>query len=180
MNHLNQMLRGHYAYYGVAGKLRALLRVHRAVQHYWRKMLSSRASTVRYVGSNFSGSRNGSRCLDPSCTTPIESCRLSPCCESTSEEPSAGNLHAGFCGSRGRVTASATQRRSAMVVPTATRVGYQALLTLSAIGAALSIAHCSELRSAPRPSTLRRSPDFHDGYVRAFHSVRLIWLRPFV
>jgi hypothetical protein len=37
------MLRGHYAYYGVAGNLRALLRVHRAVEHYWRKMLSSRS-----------------------------------------------------------------------------------------------------------------------------------------
>lgn len=32
LNHLNQMLRGHYAYYGVAGNLRALLRVHRAVE----------------------------------------------------------------------------------------------------------------------------------------------------
>ncbi len=42
-NHLNQMLRGHYAYYGIAGNLRALLRVHRAVEHYWRKMLSSRS-----------------------------------------------------------------------------------------------------------------------------------------
>ena len=42
VNHLNQMLRGHYAYYGVAGNLRALLRIHRAVEHYWRKMLSSR------------------------------------------------------------------------------------------------------------------------------------------
>ena len=43
VNHLNQMLRGHYAYYGIAGNLRALLRVHRAVEHYWRKMLSSRS-----------------------------------------------------------------------------------------------------------------------------------------
>jgi RNA-directed DNA polymerase len=42
VNHLNQMLRGHYAYYGVVGNLPALLRVHRAVEHYWRKMLSSR------------------------------------------------------------------------------------------------------------------------------------------
>jgi RNA-directed DNA polymerase len=40
---LNQMLRGHYAYYGIAGNLRALLRVHRAVERYWRKMLSSRS-----------------------------------------------------------------------------------------------------------------------------------------
>jgi RNA-directed DNA polymerase len=42
-NHLNQMLRGHYAYYGIAGNFRALQRVHRAVECYWRKMLSSRS-----------------------------------------------------------------------------------------------------------------------------------------
>jgi RNA-directed DNA polymerase len=42
-NHLNQMLRGHYAYYGIAGNLPALLRVHRAIERYWRKMLSSRS-----------------------------------------------------------------------------------------------------------------------------------------
>ena len=40
---LNQMLRGHYAYYGIAGNIRALQRVHRAVEHYWRTMLSSRS-----------------------------------------------------------------------------------------------------------------------------------------
>jgi group II intron reverse transcriptase/maturase len=42
-NSLNQMLRGHYAYYGIAGNFRALQRVHRAVECYWRKMLSSRS-----------------------------------------------------------------------------------------------------------------------------------------
>ena len=42
-NHLNQMLRGHYAYYGIGGNFRALQRVHRAVERYWRKMLSSRS-----------------------------------------------------------------------------------------------------------------------------------------
>jgi RNA-directed DNA polymerase len=40
---LNPMLRGHYAYYGIAGNIRALQRVHRAVERYWRKMLSSRS-----------------------------------------------------------------------------------------------------------------------------------------
>jgi RNA-directed DNA polymerase len=40
---LNQMLRGHYAYYGIAGNIRALQRVHRAVECYWRIMLSSRS-----------------------------------------------------------------------------------------------------------------------------------------
>jgi RNA-directed DNA polymerase len=40
---LNQVLRGHDAYYGIAGNIRALKRVHRAVERYWRKMLSSRS-----------------------------------------------------------------------------------------------------------------------------------------
>jgi RNA-directed DNA polymerase len=39
---LNSMLRGHYAYYGIAGNIRALQRVHRAVER-WRIMLSSRS-----------------------------------------------------------------------------------------------------------------------------------------
>jgi RNA-directed DNA polymerase len=42
-NHLNQMLRGHYAYYGIDGNFRAMQRVHRAVERYWRKTLSSRS-----------------------------------------------------------------------------------------------------------------------------------------
>lgn len=37
------MLRGHYAYYGIAGNIQALQKVYRAVKHYWRKMLSSRS-----------------------------------------------------------------------------------------------------------------------------------------
>ena len=47
---LNQMLRGHFAYYGIAGNLRSLLKIHRAVERYWRKMLSSRSwhGTVRW------------------------------------------------------------------------------------------------------------------------------------
>ena len=40
---LNQVLRGHYAYYGIAGNFRALQRVYRAVERYWRKMLCSRS-----------------------------------------------------------------------------------------------------------------------------------------
>lgn len=40
---LNRVLRGHYAYYGIAGNFRALQKVHRAVERYWRKMLSSRS-----------------------------------------------------------------------------------------------------------------------------------------
>ena len=40
---LNQMLRSHYAYYGIAGNIRALQRVHRAIERYSRIMLTSRS-----------------------------------------------------------------------------------------------------------------------------------------
>src|SRR3977135_2131876 len=43
VNYLNQMLRGHYAYYGIAGNIQARQQVHRAAERYWRKMLSSRS-----------------------------------------------------------------------------------------------------------------------------------------
>jgi RNA-directed DNA polymerase len=43
VEHLNQMLRGHDAYYGIAGSIRALRKVHRAMEYYWRKMLSGRS-----------------------------------------------------------------------------------------------------------------------------------------
>jgi RNA-directed DNA polymerase len=43
VQHLNQMLRGHYAYYGIAGNFRALQRFYRAVERSWRRMLSSRS-----------------------------------------------------------------------------------------------------------------------------------------
>ena len=42
-DYLNQMLRGHYAYYGIAGNIRSLQKVYRAVERYWRNMLSSRS-----------------------------------------------------------------------------------------------------------------------------------------
>lgn len=40
---INRVLRGHYAYYGIAGNFRALQRVHRVVERYWYKMLCSRS-----------------------------------------------------------------------------------------------------------------------------------------
>lgn len=43
VDNLNTVLRGHYAYYGIAGNFRALQRVHRAVERYWHKMLCSRS-----------------------------------------------------------------------------------------------------------------------------------------
>src|SRR5712675_634426 len=40
---INAVLRGHYAYYGVAGNLRSLVKVYRVVERYWRRMLCSRS-----------------------------------------------------------------------------------------------------------------------------------------
>jgi RNA-directed DNA polymerase len=41
------IVNSHYAYYGIAGNFRALQKVHRAVERYWRKMLSSRSRSGR-------------------------------------------------------------------------------------------------------------------------------------
>jgi group II intron reverse transcriptase/maturase len=48
VDELNDALRGHYAYYGVAGNIRALQRVYRNVERYWRKMLCSRSWAGRH------------------------------------------------------------------------------------------------------------------------------------
>ncbi|GMA64866.1 hypothetical protein GCM10025859_53060 [Alicyclobacillus fastidiosus] len=40
---INQMLQGHYAYYGMAGNMRWLIKVYQATDFYWRRMLSSRS-----------------------------------------------------------------------------------------------------------------------------------------
>jgi RNA-directed DNA polymerase len=45
VDNLNQVLRGHYAYYGIAGNFHAIQRVYRRVECYWRKMLCSRSRT---------------------------------------------------------------------------------------------------------------------------------------
>src|SRR5450759_590590 len=47
---LNQVLRGHYAYYGLAGNWRSLHKVYRFVERYWHKMLCSRswAATITW------------------------------------------------------------------------------------------------------------------------------------
>jgi RNA-directed DNA polymerase len=44
---INAALRGHYAYYGVAGNIRALFQVYRAVERYWWKMLRNRSWASR-------------------------------------------------------------------------------------------------------------------------------------
>jgi group II intron reverse transcriptase/maturase len=40
---INQVLRGHYAYYGVGGNFKSLFKIHRFTERYWHKMLCSRS-----------------------------------------------------------------------------------------------------------------------------------------
>jgi group II intron reverse transcriptase/maturase len=50
---LNQSLRGHYAYYGLAGNWRSLHKVYRFVERYWHKMLCSRSWAARITWEVF-------------------------------------------------------------------------------------------------------------------------------
>ena len=52
---INAFLRGHYAYYGVAGNLRCLVKVYRAVERYWHRMLRSRSWAGRWFEGGDAG-----------------------------------------------------------------------------------------------------------------------------
>ncbi len=43
VRNFNQTLRGHYAYYGVAGNFQSLHKVYQRTESYWHKMLCSRS-----------------------------------------------------------------------------------------------------------------------------------------
>lgn len=50
---LNQALRGHYGYFGLAGNMRSLRKVYRFVERYWHKMLCSRSWAARVTWEVF-------------------------------------------------------------------------------------------------------------------------------
>ena len=106
VNHLNQMLRGHYAYYGIAGNIQALQQVHRAAERYWRKMLSSRSWDGVIRWEQFQRIKEQFPLLRPKLYLPYRELQAIAIRESKSEERSAANPHATFCGSRRRATAS--------------------------------------------------------------------------
>ena len=103
---LNCVLRGHYAYYGIAGNIRALQRVHRFVERYWRKMLNSRNREGRVTWEVFQKIKTQYPLQRPKLVLSYPRLQAIACCESIIEERSAGNPHATFCGNRRRVTAS--------------------------------------------------------------------------
>jgi RNA-directed DNA polymerase len=65
VNNLNNVLRGHYAYYGIAGNIRALQTVHRAVERYWRKMLCTRSWAGRVTWASFNQIKTRTPLLRP-------------------------------------------------------------------------------------------------------------------
>jgi len=65
---INQFLRGHYAYYGVAGNLGSLQRVYRSIERYRRTMLSSRSQKGKVRWEVF---------LKIKCTYPLQLPKLS-------------------------------------------------------------------------------------------------------
>lgn len=50
---VNQILRGHYNYYGVAGNLNSLYKIYCRTELYWRKMLSSRSQKSHITRRKF-------------------------------------------------------------------------------------------------------------------------------
>ena len=50
---INQILRGHYAYFGMGGNLRTLHRLYRSCERIWRRMLSSRSQRGNVTWEKF-------------------------------------------------------------------------------------------------------------------------------
>src|SRR5262245_47904109 len=68
---INAALRGHYAYYGVAGNIRALFKVYRAVERYWHRMLRSRSRAAsRLTWDTFNQIKKRSPLLRPKLRLP--------------------------------------------------------------------------------------------------------------
>jgi RNA-directed DNA polymerase len=50
---INQVLRGHYAYYGLGGNLGSLRKIHRFAERYWHRMLGSRSQKSHITWERF-------------------------------------------------------------------------------------------------------------------------------
>ncbi len=50
---INQILQGHYAYFGMGGNLRTLHRLYRACERCWRRMLSTRSQRGKVTWEKF-------------------------------------------------------------------------------------------------------------------------------
>ena len=105
---INAFLRGHYAYYGVAGNFRCLAKMYRAVERYWHRMVRSRSWAGRALNwSMFNQIKERTPLLRRKLRPPLPGVAGSgSAVKSAAEERSAVNPHATFYGSRRRATAS--------------------------------------------------------------------------
>ncbi|MCL4522152.1 MAG: hypothetical protein M1415_11370 [Firmicutes bacterium] len=98
---INQLLQGHYAYFGMAGNWWSLYQVYRVVARFFRRMLSRRSQKSLVTWEAFQRILQRFPLRRPrNCMFPTPLCSNTPFCESIFEEPSAGNPHAGFRGGR--------------------------------------------------------------------------------
>jgi RNA-directed DNA polymerase len=77
VDNLNVLLRGHYAYFGIAGNFRALQKVYRAVERYWHKMLCSRSWKGRIRWTVFNQIKARSPLLRPKLYLPYRELQAS-------------------------------------------------------------------------------------------------------
>ena len=83
---LNAFLRGHYAYYGVAGNLRCLVKVYRAGEHYWHRMLRSRSwAARRLTWEKYHQIKARTPLLKPKAAPPI--CGVAGSCSAANQLP---------------------------------------------------------------------------------------------
>lgn len=73
---INQVLRGHYAYYGLGGNIEALYRIYRITEHYWRKVLCSRSWKGYMTWEKFAKLRQFYPLKQPRLILPFEKMRL--------------------------------------------------------------------------------------------------------
>jgi hypothetical protein len=71
------LLRGHYAYFGIAGNFRALQKVYRAVERYWHKMVCSRSWKGRIGWTVFNQIKAQSPLLRPKLYLPYRELQAS-------------------------------------------------------------------------------------------------------
>jgi RNA-directed DNA polymerase len=77
VDNLNVLLRGHYAYFGIAGNFRALHKVYRALERYWHKMLCSRSWKGRIRWTVFNQIKAQSPLLRPKLYLPYRELQAS-------------------------------------------------------------------------------------------------------
>ena len=73
---INQILRGHYNYYGLAGNIKALFQVYDKTNCYWRRMLSSRSTKSNISWAKFQEIKSSFPLLRPKLSIPYRELKM--------------------------------------------------------------------------------------------------------